>query len=201
MPPVAAIVGGIGSLIGGAAAGVAGLAAGAASAIGSVASGILGGAAGLGGGAVSAVGGGISALMGGGAAPTIGAKMAAIAEPAYYGLGVPAATGGVATGLSSIFTGVQAGVGIYGQLAQLEISEGMSETEKIKAQTKLMEAEALKVYAAKPPALPPAAAPANALPTLSAQPIYVAPAAAAAAPSYLLYAGLAILAFILLRKK
>lgn len=203
MPPVAAVVSGIGSLIGGAAS-VAGAVA---SAVGSVASGVLGAGAGLAGGAAAAVGGTISALTGGATAQAavpvmVGGEMGSLA--AASALGVPAATGGVAGGLSTILTSVQAGVGIYGQLAELEIAEGMSETEKIAAQTKLMEAEAAKIYAAAPavpavPVTPPA--PLKALPTLSAQPVYVTPAPAAAAPNYLLYAGLALLAFILLRRK
>ena len=195
MPPAVAAVAGIGSLIGGAAS-VAGAVA---SAVGSVASGILGAGAGLAGGAAAAVGGTISALTGAAAPVTVGQQMASIAAPAYYeaaALGVPAATGGVGSGLSTILTGVQAGVGIYGQLAQLEIAEGMSETEKIAAQTKLMEAEAAKIYAAAP-----RVAPSAGLPTLSQQPVYVTPAPAAAAPNYLLYAGLALLAFILLKRK
>ncbi len=206
MPFIPAAIGGIAAAIGGAAAGAATVAGTVASAIGSVASGVLGGAA-------AVVGGTVSALTGGAAAPvTVGQQMGAIAAPAYYetaALGVPAATGGVGSGLTTILTGVQAGVGIYGQLAQLEIAEGMSETEKIKAQTELMEAEAKKIYAAAPPPPPVAkAASPKALPTLSTQPlstqpVYVtpAPAAAAAASSYLIYAGLAFLAYILLKRK
>jgi len=198
MPPVGAVIGGIGSIIGGAAAGAAGLAAGAASVIGSAASGILGGAAGLAGGAASAVGGTISALTGGAAAPaagTVGAQMAAIAQPAYYetaALGVPAATTGVSS-LATLTSAVGAGVGIYGQLADIEIAKGMTEAQKIAAQKGLMEAEALKLYAEGKTPPPPA-------PTLSSQPVYVTPAAPAA-PNYLLYAGLAILAIFLFRKK
>ncbi len=193
---VGAIVGTVASVAAPIVAGVAGVA----SVVGSVASGILGAGAGLAGGAAAAVGGTISALTGGAAAPvTVGQQMASIAAPAYYetaALGVPAAAGGVSGGLSTILTGVQAGVGIYGQLAELEIAEGMSETEKIAAQTKLMEAEAAKIYAAAP-----RVAPSAGLPTLSTQPVYVTPAPAAAAPNYLLYAGLALLAFILMRRK
>jgi len=208
MPFVAPIVAGIGSLVGGAAAGVAGLAGAAASAVGTVASGVLGAGAGLVGGAADVVGGTIGALTGGAGAvaPSGLAYIPDVALPAALqptaALGVPAATGGIASGLETILSGVQVGVGIKGQLAQLEIAEGMSETEKIKAQTALMEAEALKVYAAKPPTPTPTPTP-TALPTLSAQPVYVEPelAAPAAAPNYLLYIGLAILAFILLRKK
>ncbi len=200
MPPVAALAGGALGILGGAASVVGAVA----SAVGSVASGILGAGAGLAGGAAAAVGGTISALTGGAAAPvTVGQQMASIAAPAYYetaALGVPAATGGVAGGLSTILTGVEAGVGIYGQLAELEIAEGMSETEKIAAQTKLMEAEAAKIYAAAPKPMPTPTT-VKALPTLSAQPVYVTPAPAAAAPNYLLYAGLALLAFILMRRK
>lgn len=209
MPPVAAIAAAVLPAIGAAAAGAAGLAAGAASVVGSVASGILGAGAGLAGGAASAIGE-VAAIPLGflfpSAAPvTVAQQMAAIAEPAYYGagaLGVPAATGGIGSGLSTILTGVQAGVGIYGQLAELEIAEGISETEKIAAQTKLIEAEALKIYAAAPTPPPVTrAAPLKALPTLPTQPIYVTPAPAAAAPNYLLYAGLAFLAYILLKGK
>lgn len=203
MPPVAAVVGGIGSLIGGAAAGAAGLAAGAASAIGSVASGILGGATGLAGGAASLIGSGISALTGGAAASQaavpvmVGGEMGSLAAAS---LGVPAATAGVSTGLSTIFTGVQAGVGIYGQLSQIEAAKEMTEAQKITAQTKLMEAEALKIYAAAPATVQPATS-RTAVPTLSQQPVYVTPAAAPAGPSYMIYIGLAILAFLVLGKK
>lgn len=189
MPFIPAAIGGIASAIGGAAAGAAGLAASAASAVGSVASGILGGAA-------SAVGGTISALTGGQAAVpvVVGGEMgslAAVSEAAS--LGVPAATTGVSTGLSALTKAVSAGVGIYGQLAQIEAAKEMSEAQKIAEQKGLIEAEAVKLYAASP-----AAAPA---PTLSSQPIYVTPAVTPAKPNYLLYAGLAILIIIFLRKK
>lgn len=203
MPPVAAIASAILPTIGAVASGVAGLAGAAASAVGSVASGILGAGAGLAGGAAKVVGGGISALTGAPAAGlTVAEQMAAIAEPAYYGLGVPAATTGVATGLSAITQAVGAGVGIYGQLAQIEMAKEMTEAQKIAAQKGLMEAEALKLYAATPkPSVPAPVAPTAPIPTLSQQPVYVTPAAALAAPNYLLYAGLAILAFLLLGKK
>lgn len=199
MPPAAAAIAGIGSLIGGAAAGVAGLAGVAASAVGSVASGILGGAAGLAGGVASAIGGGISALTGGVSAQAavpvmVGGEMGSLAAAST--LGVPAATTGVATGLTTLTTAVSAGVGLYGQLADIEIAKGMTEAEKIAAQTALMEAEALKIYAGAPTAAPRAA-----IPTLAAQPVYITPAAAPAAPNYLLYAGLAILAFLIFGKK
>lgn len=206
MPPVAALAGGALGLIGGAAAGVAGLAGAAASVVGSVASGILGGAAGIAGGAASAIGGGISALVGGPAAVAVtpGMEMGQLA--AASALGVPAATTGMATGLSTITSAVSAGVGIYGQLANIEIAKGMTEAEKIKAQTALMESEARRLFyiqqaeGIKKEDIPPAA-PAAAVPTLAAQPVYVTPPTAPAAPNYLLYAGLAVLAFLLLGKK
>ena len=195
MPFIPAAIGGIASAIAGAAAGAAGLVASAASAVGSVASGILGGAA-------SAVGGLLG--LGGAAAEQaavpvlVGGEMgslAAVSEAAA--LGVPAATTGVATGLSALTSAVSAGVGIYGQLAQIEAAKEMSEAQKIAAQKGLIEAEAVKLYAAAP-ATAPAAAQA---PTLSSQPVYVTPAVTPAKPNYLLYAGLAVLVIIFLRKK
>ena len=134
--------------------------------------------------------GGISAL-GGVAAPgagvTVGQQMAAIAEPGYYGVSA-------ATGLPAITKAVGAGAGIYGQLAQIEAQKEMTEAQKIAAQTKLMEAEALKIYAAGPPAIPTLAAGTK-------QPVYVTPAGTPAKPNILLYAALALVAFMLLRKK
>jgi len=198
MPPVAALAAAVLPAIGSAAAGAAGLASVAASAIGSVASGILGGATGLAGGAASLIGGGISALTGGvsaqAAVPVMaGGEMGSLAAAS---LGVPAATAGVATGLSTITSAIGAGVGIYGQLAQIEVAKEMTEAQKIAAQTKLMEAEAFKIYAAAP-----APASRTAIPTLSQQPVYVTPAAAPAVPSYMIYIGLAIFAFLVLGKK
>ena len=200
MPPVVPIIAAVASVAAPIVAGAASVVGAAASAVGSVASGILGGAASLAGGAVSAVGGGISALTGGQAAVPVmvGGEMgslAAVSEAAA--LGVPAATVGVATGLSTIMTGIGAGVGLYGQLADIEMAKEMTEAQKIAAQKGLMEAEALKIYAE-------GGAPAAPIPTLAApaaQPVYVTPAAAPAAPNYLLYAGLAILAIFLFRKK
>jgi len=161
---------------------------GAATVAGGAASGILGGVAGLAKGAVSVVGGGISAVTGLGGAPvTVAEQMAAIAEPGYYGVSA-------ATGLSTIMKAVGAGAGIYGQLAQIEAMKEMTEAQKIAAQSKLMEAEALKIYAAGP----------SAIPTLAAgttQPVYVTPAAAPGKPNILLYAALAFVAFMILRKK
>lgn len=118
--------------------------------------------------------------------PVLGAGASAV-------LGVPAAIGGVASGLSSIIPAVEAGVGLYGQLAQIKTAKEMTEAQKIAAQKGLIEAEAMKLYVEQPPK--------TAIPTLAQQPVYVTPAAAPSAPNYLLYIGLGILAIILLRKK
>ena len=139
--------------------------------------------------------GGISAL-GGVAAPGAGvtasglAYIPDVALPAMLQPAIPAAAG-----LGAITKAVGAGAGIYGQLAQIEATKEMTEAQKILAQTKLMEAEALKIYAAGP----------SAIPTLAAgtsQPVYVTPAAAPAGmPNFVLYAALAFVALLLLRKK
>ena len=74
--------------------------------------------------------GGISALTGGAAAQQaavpvmVGGEMGSLAAASV--LPVPAATTGIAAGLSTITSAVKAGVGIYGQLAELEIAKGMT---------------------------------------------------------------------------
>lgn len=194
MPFVAPVLGAVASTAGAVASGVAGLASAAASAVSSVASGILGGAAKVVGGAVSAVGTGISALTGGQAAVpvTVGGEMgslSAVSEAAA--LGVPAAT----TGVSTIASAVEAGVGIYGTLAQIELAKDLTEAQKIQAQEALIKAEAQKVYETIPEEKTP-------LPTLAAQqqPVFVT-APVTKEPNYLLYIGLAIAAILILRKK
>jgi len=141
--------------------------------------------------------GGISAL-GGVAAPVSLAPsgLAYIPDVALPAMLQPTIAGAIpaATGLGSITKAVGVGAGIYGQLAQIEATKEMTEAQKIAAQSKLMEAEALKIYAAGP----------TAIPTLAAgttQPVYVTPAAMPAQPNILLYAALAFVAFMLLRKK
>lgn len=140
---------------------------------------------GAGGGAVL---GGISALGGvpaAGSGVTTATQMAAIAEPGYYGVSA-------AAGLPAITKAVGAGAGIYGQLAQIEATKELTEAQKITAQTKLMEAEAAKIYAEAPPAIP-------TLASQTTQPIFVTPAAVAE-PNYLLYIGLAIAALIFFKR-
>ena len=126
-------------------------------------------------------------------------QLSAVSE--ISALGVPSATGGTTFDFSTILSGIETGVGIYGQLAQLEISKGMTEAEKIKAQTALMEAEALRLYAGTPRATPaPVPAPTPIITLTQPAPV---PAAAAAAPgmsNIVLYA-LAIVALLLFRKK
>lgn len=158
------------------------------------------------GGPVGAITSVVSGLLGGGddkqaAVPVmVGGEMGSLSAVSdITALGVPAAKTSTSTGLSTITSAISTGVGIYGQLAQIEAAKDMTEAQKILAQTKLMEAEALKIYVAAPAA--PAAVPRTAIPTLSQQPVYVTPVAAQAGPNYLLYIGLAILAFLLLGKK
>lgn len=188
MPFIPAAIGGIASAIGGAAAGAASVIGSAASAVAGAAGSVIGGAAGL-------VGGGISALTGGQAAVPVmaGGEMGSLAAASEVAaLGVPAATT-AATGLASLTSAVGAGVGIYGTLKQIEIAEKMTETQKIQAQEALIQAEALKIQKETPAPAP--------LPTLTRQPLYITAPAVSAKPNYLLYAGIAVLAFMFLRKK
>jgi len=194
---IPAVIGGVASAIGGAAAGAASIAGAAASAVGSVASGVLGGAASVAGGILGL--GGAAAEQA--AVPVmVGGEMGSLAAASEVAaLGVPAATTGVSTGLSALTSAVSAGVGIYGQLEQIELAKEMTEAQKIAAQTGLIEAEAVRLHE-EAAAAAPAVAPTS-MPTLASQPIYVTPAVTPAKPNYLLYAALAFLVIIFLGKK
>ena len=182
MPPVGAAIAGIGSLISGAAAGAAGLAAGAASAVGTIA-----------GKGVSALGGlasGAGGLLFGAPAPglTVGQKMAAMAEPAYYETAGAGILGGVSAAATSTidYLGnlIPKAAGIY---------EVISPPKEAEVPT-----------AAK--TIPPVPAPAitkSQLPILGAQKPMILTTGMPAKPevNYMLYIGLAILALFFLSKK
>lgn len=185
MPPVAAVVSGIGSLVGSAASGVAGLAGAASSAVGGLAGATVTGLGGLASGAGSLLFGTPAAGM------TEGQLMAAQAVPSYYEtaggvLGaLPAAASKTFDYLGNIVPAVG---GIYQFLKQPEALIPLA------AQTMPVQAPV--------PVQAPAPAPAP-LPILSQQPkvMTVGVPEKPKEVNYMLLIGLAVLALFLLRKK
>lgn len=168
----------LGSLLAGIGAAAGGIATGAAS----MATSVLSGAA----GAISGTG---AALFGGGM--TVGQKMAAIAEPAYY----ETAGAGILGGLPAAATST---IDYLGNLAP-KVAGIYQIIEKPVSIEEILKTTAIP-YVPEPTAPTIAKAP---LPIFSQQPATMTIGAAAKpeAPNYMLYIGLAILALFLLRKK
>ena len=179
MPPVGAAVVGIGSLIGGAATGAAGLAGAAASAISGVAS--------LGVSALGSLASGVGGLLFG-PGLTVGQKMAAIAEPAYYETAGAGILGGVSAAATSTidYLGnlLPKAAGIYQVISPPKEAEAPP---------------AAKVI----PSVPAPAITKSALPILGTQApmILTTGVPTREAPNYLIYIGLAILVLFLLSRK
>lgn len=184
--PIGGAIAGIGSLFGGAAAGAAGLIGTAASVIGSAAVGTVG----LGVGAASGLVSGIGSLFAGPAAgPTIGEGMAAIAQPAYYetaGSGILGVTSAAAKTVGYLGEMAPAAAGIYSVIkpaGQKEISKP-SYSPVQAAQARIVDKSPLPIFSQQPKVIS-----------------VGAPSAGKKEVNIMLYIGLALLAFILLRKK
>ena len=186
MPPVAAIASGIGAVLGGGAS-VVGAAA---SMIGSAAVGTVG----LGVGAASGLVSGIGSLFAGPAAgPTVGESMAAIAPPAYYETAGSGVLGGITSAVSKTagYLGemAPAAAGIYSVIRpskQQQIAKP-SYSPVQAAQARMVDKSPLPIFSQQPKVIPigsPSAGPAEKKDV-----------------NIMLYIGLALLAFILLRKK